>query len=474
MRYNLSERLRGWRDVYMFSASQSFKGKATLMTTVIFCVIALLSLPIATLIMERDDGNTALDALDIEKIYYYDESGFAIFDGLESALEGGRLDHAAVIEVNESEHERIFEEMQSEDFIEAAILCHFLISDETGYTLHVAYPKSETVTELEANDAASEIAACFHDMIFITSGLPEDVIASLMEPIYYGVVTDHLPQDESDMPIDHESEDNDVEITVASEGLTMAEYGVSYACILIVMIFVAIFGEMIATSVVTEKANRVTEYLLTSIRPLALIFGKVLAGLSVMLVQFFFIGLSLFCSVLAENAISGRVGLPPYLSQLFSPESIASFTPLRVLLAIVVIVFGFLLYGTLAGLVGASVSRVEETAEGLKGFTFILMIGCYLGLANTIYSMFDAGSFLFWLSMLLPISSPFVIPAYLLIGRVSTPIALCSLFVLVISFALLSMFVANVYEGMIFHNGSRLKIKDILQLSRKEKNYESK
>ncbi|MBQ4575332.1 MAG: ABC transporter permease [Clostridia bacterium] len=472
MRYKLDERLRGWREVYAFSALQSLKSKATKITTVIFCVIALFSLPVFTLIMDNDDAH-AIDALDIKTIYYYDESGFSILDGMNTALEGGRLSGAEVIKLNSADYDRKILAMESAEYGEADILCHFLISNETGYTLRVAFPKSESVSELDANDAAAEIAAVFHDMIFITSGLPEDEISSLMEPIEYELITDYIPADGNDSTVDVGSDDMS-EINVNRQGLTMAEYGVSYACILIVMIFVAIFGEMIATSVVTEKANRVTEYLLTSIRPLALIFGKVLAGLTVMLLQFATIAASLVCSVYIENAISGRDGLPPYLSQLFSEESIASFTPLRVILAVVVIIFGFLLYGTLAGLVGASVSRVEETTEGLKGFTFVLMIGCYLGLANTIYSMFDAGSLLFWLSMLLPISSPFVIPAYLLIGRVSTPIALGSLAVLMISFILLSIFVANVYEGMIFHNGSRLKLKDILQLSRKEAHHESK
>ena len=59
-----------------------------------------------------------------------------------------------------------------------------------------------------------------------------------------------------------------------TERLSTIEYGIIMVISCLAMMFVAISGEGIASSIVTEKSSKITEYLLTSVRPLALIVGK--------------------------------------------------------------------------------------------------------------------------------------------------------------------------------------------------------
>ena len=60
-------------------------------------------------------------------------------------------------------------------------------------------------------------------------------------------------------------------------------------------------------------------------------------------------------------------------------------------------------------------------------------------------------------------------PANLLLGKLSMPVALISLAVVLLSTAGLFSFTAKVYESMIFYNGNVLKLKDILQIARNRK-----
>jgi ABC-2 type transport system permease protein len=75
---------------------------------------------------------------------------------------------------------------------------------------------------------------------------------------------------------------------------------------------------------------------------------------------------------------------------------------------------------------------------------------------------------------LLPISAPFVVPACVILGKVSTGIAVISMVLLLVVTILLFSFTAKVYESMIFYNGKVLKLKDILQIAKNRRQVERK
>ena len=59
---------------------------------------------------------------------------------------------------------------------------------------------------------------------------------------------------------------------------------------------------------------------------------------------------------------------------------------INILICFLLIILGMIFYATLAGLAGATVSRIEEMTEGLTLFTFTNLIGVYtaLGAANVL------------------------------------------------------------------------------------------
>ena len=69
-------------------------------------------------------------------------------------------------------------------------------------------------------------------------------------------------------------------------------------------------------------------------------------------------------------------------------------------------------------------------------------------------------------ALIFPVSSAFLLPAALLVGKANVWIALIAIAVLLLSIVLMFKFVAKVYEGLILHNGARLKMKDVIAMAK--------
>jgi ABC-2 type transport system permease protein len=68
--------------------------------------------------------------------------------------------------------------------------------------------------------------------------------------------------------------------------------------------------------------------------------------------------------------------------------------------------------------------------------------------------------------MLFPLSSPFLLPGSILVGKVGAPLIAASILLLAVSIFLLFQFVAKVFETLILHNGNKIKIKELIKISK--------
>ena len=221
---------------------------------------------------------------------------------------------------------------------------------------------------------------------------------------------------------------------------------------------ICITGAMqIATAVAMDKSSKVMEYLLTSIRPMALIFGKVLAQVVSVVIQ---MGAS-FALALLSNVVTAKVTGNNYL-QTKLPEGIfENLNPLNIALALLVIALGVMLYGFIAGLCGAMVSKMEELQESVSLLTITNIVGSYLALAAALVMQSSITTPLFYIAVLVPISSPFLLPGVVLIGVGSWEIKLLSLVILMVMDVLILFTSARVYEALLLYNGNKIKFKDL-------------
>ena len=72
-------------------------------------------------------------------------------------------------------------------------------------------------------------------------------------------------------------------------------------------------------------------------------------------------------------------------------------------------------------------------------------------------------------ALIFPLSSAFLLPGALLVGKADVWIAIIAIAVLLISVVLMFLFVAKVYESLILHTGNRIKMKEVFAMLKKNK-----
>ena len=203
---------------------------------------------------------------------------------------------------------------------------------------------------------------------------------------------------------------------------------------------ISVFGQMVLTGVLEEKASRVVEVLLARIPPRALLAGKI-TGIGLLgLAQ---IGVTALAALVAATAV-GSVDVPAVRGPVLA-------------WAIVWFVLGYALYATVYGALGSLGSRVED-AQAVAGPVTIVMVLAYFASFTTIGQPDSA--FARAISYF-PLTAPMAMPGRIAMGAAAwwEPVAAAALTLAAI--AGLVQLAGRVYTRAILHSGPALSLRDI-------------
>ena len=436
--------VKGWKDVFTFTLTQTLKSKAYRVTLVIMLLFAMVSMPIMNLVLGGDIAAGPEKSV-IEKVYFYNMTLYRNLD-VDSELTDAYkhiVFESAVGDVKAQETKIAEEEVNS------VIL--LLVEDEQNcYLQFLRSPKSD-VTNYELQMLGQYVQNAYTKAKVRLLGLTEEQMTFF----------------ETSVVASSSVVDTEKALVLEDTSITQVEYWFIYGMMFVILMVCVLASSQVATSIVQEKSSKVVEYLLTSIRPLAIIVGKVFAMLVTVMIQLVALVVTGFVSVKIGSMLSGTG--TNAITQFMTPEMLESLNAGNIILGLVVAGAGMVLYATLAGLCGATASRMEEANESQSLLTTVSIIGFYIGFAaaGTLMASGDNAFVIF--ALIFPISSAFLLPAALLVGKADLWISLIAIAVLVISIILMFKFVAKVYEGLILHNGSRLKMKDVFAMAKKSK-----
>ncbi len=261
-------------------------------------------------------------------------------------------------------------------------------------------------------------------------------------------------------------------------------YILGIAMSFILYMFILIYGQMIMTSIIEEKNNRVLELVVSSIRPAQLMMGKILGVSLVALTQIVIWGIIIISMVtfvmpamlnafLPEQALADITAVQNgTLDQVSEPEAIdliqgvlflgnVGFIVKMILLMTVFLIGGFLFYAAIFAAIGSSVDNIQDASQLTSIATFPVIF-------SIIFAMMAAGDptsgLAFWTS-LIPFTSPMV-----MVARIPHSIpgweVILSLIVLVISFVFMVWFAGKIYRVGIFMYGKKPTIKEIIRWTR--------
>jgi len=438
------DNLRGWKDVFTFTLVQTLKSKAYIVTLVIMMVIAMISMPLLNIFLLN--GTTeGPEKSAVEKVYLYNMTLCRNLD-FESELTDA---YQHIVFENTVGDMSALETKIQEEETNSVIL--YLLEDEQNCYIQFMRSPDGDVTNYELQMLGQYVQNAYSKAKVKLLGLTEEQLTFFETSV---VASSSIVDTENAMVLEDTS-------------ITEGEYWFIYGMMFVVLMVCVLASSQVASSIVQEKSSKVIEYLLTSIRPLAVIVGKVFAMLVVVMVQLIALVLAGYASAKLGELISGKGNNA--ITQFMTPEMLESLSFGNIVLGLVVAGAGMVLYATLAGLCGATASRMEEAGESLTLLTMTSLIGFYIGFgaAGTLMAAGDNAFVTF--ALIFPVSSSFLLPAALLVGKADLWIALIAIVVLLISVVLMFMFVAKVYEGLILHNGSRLKFKDVLAMAKGNK-----
>lgn len=436
--------ISGWKDVFSFTFKQTMKSRAFMITFVILLLISAVSMPVVSLITSRNTvDENALSP--VSKVYINNKTTLPDMDF--SALHEEKAFSQLQFETLQEDYELVSSRIE-ENETSSVILT---ISNSDGmYNLAFVKASGGPVKDESLSLLGTAVAEEFDKIKIKALGISAEQAAMLQA----SVDTKVSMLDVNGAPVIKED-------TSISGG----EYGIMYGILFVIMMISSIAGGQIATSIVTEKSTRVIEYLLITVKPLALIVGKITAMLASVLIQV----VSLLVVMFLSNKVSAAVtsGNGNDVISTYLPSNIFhNLNLINIIFCLIVFILGMIFYATLAGLAGATVSKLEEIQEGIQLFTFATIIGAYIGIAaaNILLSAGDNGFITF--AYLFPLSSPFILPGAILIGKAGAPMIAIAIACLLIFIILLFKFVAKVFETLILHNGNKIKIKELVRLSK--------
>jgi ABC-type Na+ efflux pump, permease component len=239
------------------------------------------------------------------------------------------------------------------------------------------------------------------------------------------------------------------------ESHTAALMGLAMICGIIIFFIVFMFGVQIMRSVIEEKSNRIIEIIISSIKPIQLMLGKIIGVALVVITQ-----MLIWIVVIGIILI---IGESQFAEQIAVIKSYIHGVPVGTLLTcfIIYLILGYLLYASLFAAVGSAADNETDTQQLQTIVTVPIMIGYFVMI---IVSMNPENPLAFWTSMI-PFTSPMVMLARIPYGVPAWEIAL-SIALLIATFILITWVAARIYRVGILMYGKKASFKELIKWMR--------
>lgn len=250
---------------------------------------------------------------------------------------------------------------------------------------------------------------------------------------------------------------------------TMISYFVGIVLTLMLYMCLLIYGQMVMTSIIEEKTNRVLEIVVSSVKPAQLMIGKICGIGLVAVTQIIIWGVllatmsalvlpalvpaSMAADVAALNAgmadpaaftndmdlvnAMAMLGNAGYIVQIFG-------------LLLLFLIGGFMLYSSIFAAIGSAVDNIQDASQMTSIITIPIILGIIFGMQAASQ---PSSTLALWMSFI-PFTSPMVMMARIPFGVPAWEVVV-SLVILVASFFFMVWLAAKIYRVGIFMYGKK-------------------
>lgn len=309
----------------------------------------------------------------------------------------------------------------------------------------------------------------------IISGLERKIEKRLREMKLQkdGVTLDQIEASKTSIDIAQESFDG--EKSSKTDNIVKLAFG-GIAGYLLFM-FIIIYGNMIMRSVIEEKTSRIIEVIISSVKPIQLMMGKIigtsLAGVTQFIIWTILGGVLMLVVSLIFGIDIGQLQTPQQEmvnqamqaegAQAIAENLITAISNLPILNLVVAFVFffigGYLLYSSLYAAIGAAVDNETDTQQFMLPILMPLILAVYVGVFTVIEDPHGTVSTVF---SFIPFTSPVVMLMRIPFGVPIWQQGL-SLLLLIGTFVLTVWFAAKIYRVGILMYGKKPTYKELFK-----------
>ena len=306
--------------------------------------------------------------------------------------------------------------------------CAFVIDGPTSYTYYV---NNLSLYDRNAEIADSVLRNAYSLNAMVSGGMSADEAAGVLA-----------------VEISHDTE------SLGKDQLQNFFY--TYIMIFALYLVILLYGQMIATNVATEKSSRAMELLITSAKPVSMMFGKVLASCLAGFLQL----LTVFGSAILFYNINQQ--------QWEGNQIIASIFDMPLELLVYMLIFfvlGFFIYAFMFGAIGSTASKVEDINTSVMPVTLLFVAGFIIVMMAMSNGSVD--SLLMRICSYVPFVSPMAMFTRIAMSTVPVYEIVLSIGVLILSVAAVGVVSAKIYRAGVLLYGTKPKFGSLFRAMKK-------
>ena len=431
----------GTGKVFAFTLKEHYKSKATVITLLIMMLLAFAAFPVIKLVRGGNDDNISDEAV-IKELFVKDETEYGVdFSGFAKYKE----DYSGVEIKKAPENYPYILHNKAEDENSAALIHIKDYGDERVY-ISVTTSENSNINDYEIEDLISYTSDAIIRKRLETAGVSEKQIE---------IISTHA----------NVKCDTVEEFTKGESGIDQdSSYFVTYFLSAVILFLAVYSSAYIVRAIAEEKTSKLVELLMVSIKPLALMVGKILAVMC-----FIVIGAAL---IIASSIFSyymfadGSISINDILSGMSIDVSSLKLGIQTVPVLVVSFLLGYMTFALISGLSGACCSTTEDMQSANSASCIFALLGYTVALVGG--AAFDSRGFAVF-SSLCPFVSVFSAPSNYICGRIGLPLLLLSFAIQLAMIAALMRLTSKVYRELIMYKGERIKFFGLFGYAKKLK-----
>lgn len=306
--------------------------------------------------------------------------------------------------------------------------CAFVLTEATDFTYYV---NNLSMYDVNIEIAQTILQSIYQTNAMISSGMSAEEAADVMN-IQIDATIENLGKDQ------------------------MKNFFYTYIMIFALYMVILLYGQMVATNVATEKSSRAMELLVTSAKPTAMMFGKILASCLTGLIQ--------LVAIFGSALLFYRINQSYWLGNMII-SSVFDISPELFSYMLVFFLLGFLLYAFMFGAVGSTVSKLEDLNTSVMPITMFFIIAFMVSMFSM--SAGDVDTLLMKVCSFVPFTSSMAMFTRIAMSTVPFYEIALSIAILLASSAAVGVLSAKIYRMGVLMYGNRPNLINILKAVRK-------